>query len=59
MVITGLGFGDAAGLGLDGGTLGDTVLLPSGEVQVSIVDVAAATSTVARMAGSLMTRPQL
>jgi len=57
--MTGLGFGDAAGLGLDGGTLGDTVLLPSGEVQASIADAAAATSTVARMAGSLMTRPQL
>jgi hypothetical protein len=57
--MTGLGFGDAAGLGRDGGTVGDTVLLPRGEVQASIADAAAATSTVARMAGSLMTRPQL
>jgi hypothetical protein len=57
--MTGLGIGDAAGLGLDGGALGDTVLLPSGDVQASIANAAAATNTVARMAGSLMTRPQL
>jgi hypothetical protein len=59
VVITGLGFGDAAGLGLAGAALGGVVLLLSGEVQASMANAAAATHTVARMAGSLMTGPQL
>jgi hypothetical protein len=59
VLITGLGFGDAAELGLAGAALGGVVLLLNGEVQPSKANAAAATITVARMAGSLMTWPQL
>jgi hypothetical protein len=58
-VTIGLGRGDACGVGLAGFGLGSVVLLVSGVVHDIRANAAAATHTVARMAGSLMTGPQL